>query len=458
MPNSYQTTKMTPTTWITTLLLSFFCFTIILSCSKSSDGVQEEEDTTNEETETGYNQNVSTPNILFIIADDMGMDATPYATDLTTIKPHMPNLDKLTAEGVRFQNTWSYPRCTPTRGSIITGKHASTTGLLSPGDVIKSTETTLQSYMNSNYATAILGKWHLSGNARADDSSSGIEDLGIHQYKGSMGGGVDNYYNWTLHEDGTTTEITNYYSTTAYTDYAIDWINEQTQPWFCWVAYNAAHTPFHTPEDSSLYTQTGTASLDMYLQMLEAMDSEIGRLLENIPNEELANTTIIFVGDNGTPSQVAQAPFGTGRAKGSLYNGGVNVPLVVAGANVSRQNVSDDALIHTSDLFVTIANLAGANVQSINESISFKHLLTEETVHNRQFLFSEGEANGRAFGGYTVRNKTYKYIYDQDNDAHHLYNMDNDYVENTNLYDGDLTTEEQTAFDALTAEGARLRN
>lgn len=436
-------------------LLFFLSITVLFACSKGTD-VDKEETSSETDTEGVYNQNVSTPNILFIIADDMGMDATPYKTQLNGIKPTMPNLDKLAAQGVRFQNAWSYPRCTPTRGSIITGQYAKTTGLESPGDVIKSDETVLQSYMNSNYATAVIGKWHLAGNDR--NISHTIEPFGIDHYKGNTAGGLTDYYNWTLQEDGVNTDITNYYGTTAYTDYAIDWINDQTQPWFCWLAYNAAHTTFHTPTNSELYTHTGTSELDMYLQMLEAMDSEMGRLLESIPKDQLANTTIIFVGDNGTPSQVVQTPFDNTKAKGSLFNGGVNVPLVVSGANVTRQNQSDEALIHTVDLFATIANLAGVNVQKVNESISFKHLLTEETVHSRQFLFSEGEANGPAFGGYTVRNDTYKYIYDQDNDAHHLYNMENDYAENNNLYDGDLTTEEQTAFDILSAEGLRLRN
>lgn len=420
------------------------------SCSNQNETAINNQDTT--PLDIVYNTSVEHPNILLIIADDMGMDATPYVTEINSIKPTMPTLEKLANQGIRFYNAWSYPRCTPTRGTIITGKHARATGLMEPGDAISNNETILQQSINSIYATAVIGKWHLSRN------SNNIESLGIDYYIGNTGGGLTDYYNWTLHEDGNTSSITNYYGTTAYTDYAIDWINQQTQPWFCWLAYNAAHSTFHTPNNSALYTHTGNSTLDMYLQMLEAMDSEMGRLLQNIPTEELANTTIIFVGDNGTPAQVVQTPFSNSKAKGSLYNGGVNVPLLVSGANVTRQNQSDDALIHTSDLFATIANLSGNNVENINESISFKHLLTEETIHNRQFLFSEGDANGQAFGGYTVRNQDYKYIYDQDSNTHHLYNMNNDYEENNNLYYGDLTPQEQNALTALTAEGYRLRN
>lgn len=461
--SSRQKKKKTRILFQYLILFVIACYIIFSMSSCSSNAhklVNEDPETTetptdNDSEDVVYNQNVATPNVLLIIADDMGMDATPYATQLSSIKPYMPNLDKLTALGVRFQNTWSYPRCTPTRGTIITGKHAVATGLLSPGDDINSKETTLQSYINTNgtttYATALLGKWHLS------TDSTDPENLGIDSYKGNTRGGLADYYNWDLHEDGTTTSISNYYGTTAYTDYAIDWINAQTEPWFCWLAYNAAHIEFHTPKDSSLYTHTGSDLLDMYIQMLEAMDSEMGRLLESIPKAQLANTTIIFVGDNGTPAQVAQTPFSRSKAKGSLYNGGVNVPLVVAGANVTRQNQSEQALIQTTDLFATIADLCGLTNVNTTESISFKTLLSQETSHTRNYLFTEGLNNGPAFGGYTLRDSTYKYIYNEDDDEHYLYNVITDYSETINLYDGDLSTEEQTALTNLQAEYNRIK-
>lgn len=450
------------------IFFALICCSIfnLTSCSKDTEDItentQSEVITATEETSENpvnsfvYNQNVKNPNVLLIIADDIGMDATPYATQLNTIKPTMPHLNSLQENGVRFQNAWAYPRCTPTRGTILTGKHGYKTGLLAPSDVVNSNETTLQTYINTKgnteYASAVIGKWHLAKTSR------NIQTMGIDFYKGNTGGGLTDYYNWTLHEDGTTEEVNNYYGTTAYTDYAIDWINKQTKPWFCWLAYNAAHSTFHTPKDNTLYTHTGNSTQDMYFQMLEAMDSEIGRLLANIPKEELANTTIIFVGDNGTPGQVAQSPFESGRAKGSLYNGGINVPLVVSGANVSRANQSDISLIQTTDLFATIADLTGVTTPNIEDSISFKNILTQNISHTRKTLFAEGEKNGPAFGGYALRNHSYKLIYNADTNTRYLYNMMNDYIEATNLYDGDLTTEEQNAVDELETAYNALKN
>ena len=146
-------------------VLFFFCF-FMLSCSSpvetpiDSGGV-----------------NFTKPNILLVIADDMGKDATPNFSE-GTIKPNMPTLQSLIDSGITFDNLWSYPVCTPTRASILTGKYGVNTNMLEVGDPISTAETSLQSYINSNtnndYATAIIGKWHLSNNA-SDPVTMGID-------------------------------------------------------------------------------------------------------------------------------------------------------------------------------------------------------------------------------------------------------------------------------------------
>src|SRR5690606_18182498 len=109
-----------------------------------------------------------------------------------------------------------------------------------------------------------------------------------------------------------------------------------TAPWFCWLAYTAPHAPFHLPP-VNMHTRgalpTDQASIDAdplpyYLAMVESLDFEIGRLFGAIPPADLANTVIIFIGDNGTDRNVVQLPYPMNHAKGSLYEGGVHVPLV----------------------------------------------------------------------------------------------------------------------------------
>ncbi len=374
----------------------------------------------------------TSPNILLIIADDMGLDATP-GYDTGTIKPNMPNLENMINSGVRFTNLWSYPTCTPTRSSILTGKYGLRTNVLNVGDVLSTSETSIQQYLTTNkpeYSNAVIGKWHLSTNASHPTA------MGINHYAGLLSGGVQSYWNWNLTENQQTTNSTEY-TTTKFTDLAIDWVSNQTDPWFLWLAYNAPHTPFHLPP-TELHSQgslpSDQASIDAnpvpyYMAMLEAMDSEIGRLLNSMSTEERENTVIIFIGDNGTPNDVVQV-YPMQRAKGSVYQGGVNVPMIISGKNVGRFNTIEDALVNTTDLFATIADIAGTGTSEINDSQSFKELLTTTNTETREYAYTEiSRDNGT---DYTIRNATHKYIlFANGNEA--LYDLSANPFENPNL-------------------------
>lgn len=403
-------------------------FLTLLSCSKDLD-VETSGETGNEDP----NQN-DRPNVLLIIADDMGLDATP-AYDLGSLKPNMPNLQNMINSGVRFNNLWSYPTCTPTRSSIITGKYGFRTNVMKVDDVLSTTETSLQQYISNNtgnaYSTAVIGKWHLS-NVPTHPTSMGID-----YYAGLLNGGVQSYWNWNFTENEQTSNSTEY-TTTKFTDLAIDWVDNQDKPWFLWLAYNAPHTPFHLPP-VDLHSQgslpSDQASIDAnpepyYMAMLEAMDSEIGRLLNSMSQEEKDNTVIIFIGDNGTPNQVVQE-YSPMRSKGTVYQGGVNVPMIVSGFNVSRINDTEDALINTTDMFATISEIVGAGGSSINDSQSFMSLLTDANATKRDYVYTE---IGKDTGGsdYTIRNATHKYIL-FDNGTEALYNLQDNPLENPNL-------------------------
>jgi len=371
-------------------------------------------------------------NVLLIIVDDMGLDAT-IGYNIGSQKPNMPNLQNLINSGVKFNNVWSTPVCSPTRSTILTGKYGYRTSVLDVGDELSTSETSLYNYLtlNTNYSSALVGKWHLSGTP-ADHNHP--NNIGIDYYSGMIGGGIQNYSNWIFSENGNTSNTTQY-STTKLTNEAIDWINNQDSEWFMWLAYNAPHTPFHLPP-SNLHAQgqlpTDQASIDSnplpyYLAMIEAVDSEMGRLFNSISDEELANTTIIFIGDNGTPNQVVQQ-YNSNRAKGSLYKGGINVPMVISGNQVNRFGQEENALINTTDLFTTITELCGVNNEAVHDSKSFISLLTSSFNSNsRDYIYSEiGNEN------YTIRNNTHKYIhFENGNEA--LFNLNNNQLEFPNL-------------------------
>ena len=408
-----------------TLFLSLAVFALI-NCKKDSDTVKECTTTTTL---------ASKPNILLIIADDMGLDASP-GYNVGTVKPNMPNLQQMINTGVRYNNFWSYPTCTPTRSSILTGKYGFRTNMVKVGDILSTTETSLQQHIASqtanSYATAVIGKWHLS---RAESHPT---DMGVGYYAGLLSGAATSYTNWRLTENGVTSTSTDYI-TTKITDLAIDWKDAQTKPWFLWLAYTAPHTPFHLPPDS-LHSQgvlpTDAASIaanpqPYYMAMLEAMDSEMGRFINSMSQAEKDNTIIIFIGDNGTPNQVAQQ-YSSQRVKETVYKGGINVPMIVSGNGVSRFNQTDDAFVGTVDLFATIADLAGTGTSEINDSKSIKRTFSEVGYMPKNYLYSEIGNTTNANTDYAIRNATHKYIMFNDG-SEALFDLVSNPFENPNL-------------------------
>lgn len=226
------------------LLYSLLILILFFGCSPDDNSNNDADPTASGDT-----------NILLIIADDLGLDALNGYSE-GSIKPNTPNLDDLAASGLVFNNFWTNSVCSPTRSTILTGKYGFSTGVRSQGDEISSSETSLQSYINQSneYATAIVGKWHLSGNR----FSLNPEDMGIDYYAGLYSGAVSDYYNWNLTEDGVVTTQTEY-ATTKFTDLAIDWVAAQTKPCFLWLAYNAPHTPFHAPP-AAMHSQGALAT------------------------------------------------------------------------------------------------------------------------------------------------------------------------------------------------------
>ena len=439
-------------------LITFILLFALYSCSSSSEDFDSDNSGSNGNEEEEV---ISTkPNILLIIADDMGIDATP-GYSIGDVKPNMPNLQAMIDNGIKFTNLWSAPLCSPTRAGIITGKYGFRTGVITAGNTLSTNEESLHSYidnLNLGYSHAVVGKWHLSANVNHPIN------MGVGEYSGSIGGGVPSYYNWSLVENEQSSNSTEY-TTSKFTDLAINWIDRQNQPWFLWLAYNAPHTPFHLPPNE-LHNQGALSSdqasidanpLPYYLAMLEAMDTEMGRLLNSMSQEERDNTVIIFIGDNGTPNQVVQT-YSSRRAKNSLYQGGVNVPMIISGKNVTRMGVEENALVGTTDLFATIAGIAGSNISELNDSKNFVSMFNTSNIKVRDYVYAES-GNDLSNLDYTIRNNDYKLIkFSTGNEA--LYNLTEDPLEAINLLNVNrlpLSAEAQAAKDTLEAELIRIK-
>lgn len=410
-------------------------------------------------TPTPPSTNTEQPNILLIISDDQGLDASAqysYSDDL----PNTPTLDSLAMSGIVYDNVWATPACTTTRGSMITGQHGVNSGVSYVPAVLDTNANTLQRYLSDdsntqNYASAVIGKWHLGG---GNSSLTHPADSGVDYFAGLLQGTVDSYTDWPLTINGTQTQ-SNEYHTSKITDLAIDWVADQDQPWFLWLAFVAPHTPFHLPP-TDLHSRNNLSGTqedinankrDYYLAAIEAMDHEIGRLLDSLSTEQRDNTIIIFIGDNGTPAAVIDTSvYARPHSKGSLYEGGIRVPMIVSGNGVTRQNERESALVNSTDLFATIAQLAGSEVAEVNNSVSFIDTFSDNHSHTRSFNYSEFESSNVT--GWTIRNSTHKLI-EFDDGTQELYEVNNDLSETNDL----LTSgDDHSTTVALLARQAQL--
>ena len=412
-------------------------------------------------------------NILLIIADDLGADSFPLTASAGASLPPMPNIAALKTSGVLFRNAYAHPTCSPSRAAMLTGRHPFRTGIgealmgaTSPQ--LAATEFTLPDAFAANaalgYQLASFGKWHLTSGAGTNNTPRTIG--GWTYFAGSITGALTDYFVWSKVTVGpvnnmptTTTSMT--YATTDTVNDAIAWIQARgTSPWFAWVGFNAPHTPFHIPPtDLHSYGSGTLTNRQKFEAAAEALDMEVGRLLSALTPAVRAKTHIIFLGDNGTPPQVVQAPYTAAHAKDSLYEGGTRVPMIVAGPAVVNPNRDSTALVHCADLYSTILELAGINVsatQPIANPIDSHSLLPilQNTSDTARFAFSQ------QFGGTLTTSESGKALRDglgykliQFLDGHEeLYNVSTDTNEASNLLSGALSAAAQASYYGLKIE------
>jgi arylsulfatase A-like enzyme len=203
----------------------------------------------------------SKPNILLIIADDLGAEATSLYPSLAGAKGQVPipNIEALAQNGVVFDNAWASPVCSPTRGTIVSGQYGFRTGVTTVGNVLPTSTVTLFDRLTADsptYTHALFGKYHLGGGSidpRPGTAFPGVaqilqhaRDIGITTYRGILGGGLTDYFSWTTYDINGPEVANTAYATTVLTNYAIDFIHQQQatkpeQPWFLYQAYNAPH-------------------------------------------------------------------------------------------------------------------------------------------------------------------------------------------------------------------------
>lgn len=423
------------------LISSLNSFTMVISLAMTGAAVVYASEANN-------NQDISlpSPNIVFIYADDMGWTGSSVAMvegDASTRSDfyQTPNLEKLAANGMVFSNAYSpAAMCTPSRVGILTGLtpaqlHITTPGrgrvddtrkVLTPRPATRlprDIETIGTLLKAEGYATALLGKWHIGR-----DDHAGLYGFDVHD--GSTGN--DNR--------GTSTDPKEIFSMTRRGIEFIENSVKADKPFYLQLSHYAVHSPTQTRPDSSnkfKALSTGKYHNDHeYAGMTWDLDLSLGPLFQALSDLEIDNNTyIVYSSDHGAPGNRRNpnnAPLSGG--KGTLFEGGIRVPLIISGPAVktgySSQNVTG------MDLFATFASWAGAEITS-TESVDLTPLLTsnEGEFQREQGLLFHYPHYGR--GSQTPQTALisghWKLLKDWDADSYQLFDIKEDIGESRDL-------------------------
>lgn len=326
------------------------------------------------------------PNILFILADDMGYGDTGFTGSQHLRTPH---LDALAKSGVFCSQGYvASPVCSPSRAGLVTGRDPRRFGYegnmnqaathyatrpellgLPPG------EHTLGDHLRAaGYATGLIGKWHLGIGAGFHPNERGFD------YFCGMQGGGHTYFpdpkkNKLDRNGEPLTEFSNPYLTDFFTDEALRWIesrNKGTKPWFLYLSYNAPHGPLQaTEEDLALFGHIKDKKRRTYAAMMFALDRGVGRIRNWLMEHgREKNTLIVFFSDNGGATSNASWNGPLSGVKGCLREGGVRVPMFWSWPGVLPAGRSYDSPASSLDLLPTFLAAAGASPLPLREPLS----------------------------------------------------------------------------------------
>ncbi len=318
----------------------------------------------------GFSQVMEKPNVILVVVDDLGWKDVGF---MGSAYYETPNLDRLASQSIRFTNAYAgAANCAPSRACLLTGQNTPRHGIYTVAhsdrghvktrkliptqntvDLSQQKMTLAEVLQQNGYTTATMGKWHLG----ADPTTQGF-DLNI---GGNRRGAPKSYFSPYQNPeltDGPEGE----YLTDRLTTEAINFIEKnRNNPFFLYLPYFTIHTPLQGKQELvAKYEQK--ASIDEqgknphYAAMVETMDANIGRILEQLEDLNLDNTLVIFTSDNGGIAYLSrQYPLRAG--KGSYYEGGIRVPLLVHWKARSLLPAIYDDPVKNLDLFPTILDL-----------------------------------------------------------------------------------------------------
>ena len=418
------------------------------------------------------------PNILIIHVDDLGFhDLSVHGSKIY----QTPNIDKLATESVSFTKAYAnYPRCVPSRFSMMTGNYPIHNGTV-PDDGFKISEVTknknfVKTLNTLGYQTAYFGKWHLG------DKKSLI-DFGFNfSFGAGLAGSPISFYQPfnILKRKGKINkkpipdidEVSNDgdYLTDLMTKQVINYLegSDSLKPFLLMLSYYAVHQPLEAKQgdlkrnikeieafdfgNQPEYVSEGTGRTKMrqdnpsYAAMVENLDKNVGMILEYLRKTKiLDNTVIVFSSDHGGLSNdgynkrnLATSNFPLRAGKGWLYDGGIKVPLFVKWQKKFKPRVENKSIVTLMDVFPTLLDLTAKIDLSVDGRSFLPVLYANESWQNRTIYWHSDKARPRNTGdtnSSAIRKGKFKLINWYENDVVELYNMDDDPHEKNNLVD-----------------------
>ncbi|MDX1637180.1 MAG: arylsulfatase [Balneolaceae bacterium] len=426
-------------------LLWIICFWVITGCNSVTDGSKRGQ-----------------PNIIFILADDMGYaDLGVYGQ----LRIQTPNLDTLAAEGIRFTQHYAGSTvCAPSRGVLMTGNHTGkayikgnfamqTEGNLPIPDT---TVTVAELLQQAGYRTGMIGKWGLGG----PGSVGGPNNQGfVYSYGYLDQRNAHEYYPPYVWENEQKVFLDNQngqneYTHDLFTQKALQFINEDSeQPFFLYLPYTIPHGKYQVPSDAPYGSRSWNQEEKNYAAMITRMDRDVGRILDLIKENDIDEETILFFASDNGPVDNAISRFfdsnGTLRGyKTDLLEGGIRVPLIVRWPGTIQEGLVSDHVSAFWDFLPTACDLAGIDIPTETDGISYLPELLGHEQPNHDYLYWEyfkyyfgwesGDAGPRnSFAQQAVRMGKWKGLRSniQNNPAApvQLYNLEKDLGENTDV-------------------------
>ena len=413
------------------------------------------------------------PNFVFILVDDLGW------ADVKCNNPksfyETPNIDKLAENGVRFTQAYSAnPVCSPTRAAIMTGKHPNRLNITDwiPGDdpidrlllgpqdsneLALEEITIAEKLKEKGFKTGFIGKWHFGDEGFFPENQGFDINIGGHAKGSPPGGYYSPYKNPKLKDDPE-----GEYLTDRLTDESIRFFTENKEnPFFLYLAYYTVHTPIqaakkHIEKFEHKRNQLGLDSIPhkkegegwtklmqedaAYASMVAAMDENVGRIMDALKELGLdKNTWIIFTSDNGGLSTFRRINAPTSNeplraGKGWCYEGGIRVPLIIAGAGITEKGKVTEQPAVSMDFYTTILSIAGIQHEK-NDGENLLPVLSENKVLNRDELFWHfPHYHGSGWKpGSAMRKGDWKLVVHYENKQTELFNLADDPGETTDI-------------------------